>query len=764
MNNAADVTITGEATNSSFGNSVSTAGDVNGDGYSDIIVGAILNDAGGSNTGRAYIYYGGASMNNAADVTMTGEATNNYFGCSVFTAGDVNGDGYSDVIVGAYGYSSSTGRAYIYYGGASMNSSVDVTMTGEAIDNYFGRSVSTAGDVNGDGYSDVIVGADGYSSITGRAYIYYGGALMDDVADVTMTGESVNNDFGCSVSTAGDVNGDGYSDVIIGAWGYSSATGRAYIYYGSVLMNNVADVTMTGEASLNYFSVAVSTAGDVNGDGYSDVIAGAYSNDAGGTNAGRAYIFYGGASMDNLADVIMTGEATNTFFGYSVSTAGDVNGDGYSDVIIGGYGYSTITGRTYMYITQTPPVKPTLVTVKDVINDQGGKVNLTWARSGYDVSSINKITSYQIERRIPPSIGWETITDITALNHPYYSYVALTPFDSGNGQSGMVYYRVIAKTSIVNQYWISNLLSGYSVDNIPPLQVKNLAGSMDTSKIYLHWKHNTDEDLSKYRIYRNNIMIAEKTDTLLNDLSVQVDSIYKYRVAAVDIHGNEGAKSDSVQFVFGQLQLNLTVLIQGFYNDVSGLMVKDTVTVLLKNVTSPYATIDSGKIVLDSLGQGTIKFSNAIRNGTYYLVVRHRNALETWNTSGGLLFDKSINTYDFTTAITQAYGNNLLLKGTKYCIISGDVDQDGSIGALDRSACWNDRNLSGYYATDLDGDGSVGALDRSICWNNRNLAVQKPALMARLKTGQDKQNKTENKSSYDLKLNDSNTKKVERTK
>ena len=99
-----------------------------------------------------------------ADVTMTGETTPNYFGRSVSAAGDVNGDGYSDMIVGAEGYASSTGRAYIYFGGASMNNTADVIMTGEAPSNYFGRSVSTAGDVNGDGYSDVIVGAYGYSS------------------------------------------------------------------------------------------------------------------------------------------------------------------------------------------------------------------------------------------------------------------------------------------------------------------------------------------------------------------------------------------------------------------------------------------------------------------------------------------------------------------------------------------------------------------------------------------------------------------------
>ena len=122
--------------------------------------------------GRAYIYYGGTTIDNTADVTITGEATNYNLGYSVSTAGDVNGDGYSDVIVGAYRYSTNIGRAYIYYGGASMNNVADVTMTGETAGDYFGISASTAGDVNGDGYSDVIVGAYGYSANTGRAYIY----------------------------------------------------------------------------------------------------------------------------------------------------------------------------------------------------------------------------------------------------------------------------------------------------------------------------------------------------------------------------------------------------------------------------------------------------------------------------------------------------------------------------------------------------------------------------------------------------------------
>ena len=221
-----------------------------------------------------------------------------------------------------------------------------------------------------------------------------------------------------------------------------------------------------------------------------------------------------------------------------------------------------------MYITQTPPVKPTLVSVKDVPNDQGGKVFVKWARSGYDVTGINKITGYLVERSRPPGGGgfaWEPVTTIPATRRSQYLYTASTWSDSG-----AIFFQITAQTSNPNEFWRSNIMSGYSVDNIPPLMVKNLAGNMDTSKIYLHWKHNTDADLAKYRIYRNDILIAEKTDTTMNDFSVIADSTYKYRVAAVDIHGNEGPKSDSLQFTFGQMQLNLIVLIQGFYNNMSG--------------------------------------------------------------------------------------------------------------------------------------------------------------------------------------------------
>ncbi len=347
MNNTADVTISHQ-TETYFGWSVSTAGDVNGDGYSDVIVGTWAASINGSLSGVAHIFYGDSIMNNTPDVTMFGEAANSRFGVSVSTAGDVNNDGYSDVIVGAYGDNNFTGRAYLYYGGAGMDSIADVTMNGAAEGNNFGWSVSTAGYVNGDVYSDVIVGA--YQG-NGRAYIFFGGSIMNNTPDVTMTG-TVGSNFGFSVSDAGYVNGDVYSDVIVGGPAYGGYTGRAYIFYGGSNMNNTVDVTMTGEAAQSSFGYSVSRAGDVNRDGYSDVIVGASTYLINNTfNTGRAYVYHGGVSMNNEADLTMTGEAINNFFGNSVSEAGDVNGDSNPDFIIGAPGNNGETGKSYIYFS-----------------------------------------------------------------------------------------------------------------------------------------------------------------------------------------------------------------------------------------------------------------------------------------------------------------------------------------------------------------------------------------------------------------------------
>jgi poly(beta-D-mannuronate) lyase len=163
--------------------------------------------------------------------------------------------------------------------------------------------------------------------------------------------------------------------------------------------------------------------------------------------------------------------------------------------------------------------------------------------------------------------------------------------------------------------------------------------------------------------------------------------------------------------------LNLTALLQGFYNGTT--MVPDTVTVELHNASSPYSLVESKKGILNSAGNGTFSFSNAVNETSYYLVMKHRNGIETWS-AGGNTFSSSVLNYDFTTAAGKAYGNNMILKGSKWCIYNGDVNSDGIVDSGDLGIIDNDNNnyVSGYTSTDVNGDGIVDSGDLGIVDNN----------------------------------------------
>ncbi len=339
-----------DGTNGQFGFSVASAGDVNGDGYADLVVGA---PEVGSSEGRVYVYLGGASgLATTAATILTGtDGSGGEFGYSVTGAGDVNGDGYADVAIGAYGASTYAGKVYVFLGSATgLADTSATTLSGPGGANgFFGFSVASAGDVNGDGYSDLVVGADGVATETGAAYVYRGSVTGLGTTPTTLV--SSGGTFGSSVASAGDVNGDGYADVVVGAFQLSNDVGGASIYSGSATgIAATPVITLSGMDGMNGdFGISVAGAGDVNGDGYADVIVGS----AGAMNAvGNAYVFSGSAtgivaaSFQTVVNTYIPGGQ----FGDPVAGAGDVNGDGYSDIIVSAAGASNSTGEVSVFL------------------------------------------------------------------------------------------------------------------------------------------------------------------------------------------------------------------------------------------------------------------------------------------------------------------------------------------------------------------------------------------------------------------------------
>ena len=370
----------GDYDNNRFGYSISSAGDVNGDGYSDVIVGAPYYDPTLYREGKAYVFYGSASgLSSSPSWTAESDQADAYLGYSVSTAGDVNGDGYSDIIVGAPGYDSVSpttyGLALIWYGsgtGLGANGTVanaDWKGIWDQQNSEFGSVVATAGDVDGNGYSDVMVGApynDSTFTESGAVVVYHGSSSGPSLTPSTWTtGYAAYDHLGTSISTAGDFNGDGYSDVLMGSPDSDSAslgpdTGSVRFYAGSSSgLSSTPGWIFLGLKSNSRAGSSVSTAGDVNGDGYSDALIGApeYNVDVSNLMVGEAYVVYGEttSAFNPLPDWTARGTQAEAKFGFSVASAGDVNGDGYADLLVGQPLYDNLvysvvnSGRAYIW-------------------------------------------------------------------------------------------------------------------------------------------------------------------------------------------------------------------------------------------------------------------------------------------------------------------------------------------------------------------------------------------------------------------------------
>lgn len=388
----------------SFGISVATVGDIDGDGLSDFVIGAVAADGDESNSGVAYVVKGSSSgVSDVASMTsldgsngfrIDGYVNGDKVGLGVNGGGDVNGDGFADVIIGARGYNNNEGRSHVLYG-KSTNFTAEVA-TNDIASSYsngiyldgpnynesrLGFSNHIAADINGDGFDDIIVGApydyENYQ-YDGIAFVTFGGSSLSETVVRNLNGTTgfklegnTNYSYlGQSVS-AGDVNGDGFDDLIVGAPyaqdNSGNYNGNVYVMYGAVsgfsAWNDAGDIGSTksgfqllGENGAG-FTGEVVTAADINADGYSDIIIGAPLG-SGGFGNGQAYVYFGSASASS-AQVNLSGlngttgfyiggqGSTETRFGSSV-TAGDFNADGYDDFIVGGNAHSGNDAVAYL--------------------------------------------------------------------------------------------------------------------------------------------------------------------------------------------------------------------------------------------------------------------------------------------------------------------------------------------------------------------------------------------------------------------------------
>lgn len=326
--------------------------DVNGDGYQDVVVGApgVMS----STEGRVYVFLGSSSgVGTSPSASLTCDQPRAEFGSAVASAGDVNRDGFGDVLVGAPEYVNGTydygeGRVFLFLGSHSGLSSVPA-WTFEVDQRWarLGEALASAGDVNGDGYSDVIVGDyeyDGVGYTDGKAWVFLGTPTgLSKTPAWSASAPHQDAYFGFAVASAGDVNRDGYADVLISAPIFSldlnrySSEGRVYLYTGSATGLRTSPAwTHTGSNPGDQYGTSVASAGDVNNDGYGDVVIGDVYYSHGQTYEGLVELFLGSAAgLASTPRWSYEGNRANAYLGYSVQGVRDVNADGYGDVAVG---------------------------------------------------------------------------------------------------------------------------------------------------------------------------------------------------------------------------------------------------------------------------------------------------------------------------------------------------------------------------------------------------------------------------------------------
>jgi Ca2+-binding RTX toxin-like protein len=477
------------------GYSVSDAGDINGDGIDDLIISAANATANGkSNAGQSYIIFGSDGEFNASFDLNSLDGSNGFIinginefdlsGYSVSSAGDVNGDGIDDLIIGTknadFGYKNGAGQSYVVFGSnGGFNASFDLNSldgtNGFVINgindyDYSGWTVSNGGDVNGDGFDDLIIAArfadsNGINN-AGQSYIVFGkdGGFnasfdlnsLDGNNGFAINGINNSDISGFSVSSAGDINGDGIDDLIIGA-PYAdpnkrSGAGQSYVVFGKnggfqpsldpSSLDGTNGFVINGINSENRSGFSVSGAGDVNGDGIDDLIISAIAADFNGRfKIGQSYVVFGNknsfsasfelSSLNGSNGFILNGINSGDYSGNAVSGAGDINGDGLDDLIIGAKlanpDDKTDAGQTYIVFGQrTLPI----LSINNIIVIEG--------------QETNAILTVSLNIPFSQSVSFDyTITPVNATANVDYTFQTGTLILAPNITTGTIFIPIL---------------------------------------------------------------------------------------------------------------------------------------------------------------------------------------------------------------------------------------------------------------------------------------------------------------------------------
>lgn len=376
-------TLDGTIANGEYGYSVVVVGDMDGDGFAEYAVGASADPTGGAGAGRVFIFRGGPQHASDPPAWVITGQPGDLLGASLAAVGDVDGDGFADLLIGAPAGTTADpslpGRAVLVFGSNPLGARAPVSFSGPAPGARFGAAVAGLGDWSGDGRPDFAVGAPDANNSAGLVELFFGGSASPTLG-FTLHGRTAGDNFGSAVAGAGRTHGGPRGDLLVGAPFNSDSqvwAGKVYLLLGGSPPDTIPDMMYAGAAAGDFFGSALAGVGDVDGDGYDDFAIGAPgANDGSSVDVGRAYLFRGGATPPATSTLSVVGTSPYTELGLSVAGVGDVNADGLADWAAGAPGSpdASSAGEVRLFLGRPVPVaSPDTVLTGEAVGDMFGR-------------------------------------------------------------------------------------------------------------------------------------------------------------------------------------------------------------------------------------------------------------------------------------------------------------------------------------------------------------------------------------------------------